>query len=77
MTVFSCYSQFLSPRIVKTANTKPANNEGCLYRDRVKEKKRERERERREEGMSKKLVWYELIMINNVMACCKIFRWNF
>ncbi len=26
MTVFPCYSLFLSPRIVKTANTKPANN---------------------------------------------------
>jgi len=31
MTVFPCYSRFLSPWIVKTANTKPANNEGRLY----------------------------------------------
>ncbi len=31
MTVFPRYSRFLRPRIVKTANTKTANNEGRLY----------------------------------------------
>jgi len=30
-TVFPCYLQFLSPQIVKTANTKPANSVGRLY----------------------------------------------
>ncbi len=31
MAVFPRYSRFLSPRIVKTTNTKPANSEGRLY----------------------------------------------
>jgi len=31
MTGFPCYLRFLSPRIVKTANTKTANSEGRLY----------------------------------------------
>ncbi len=31
MAVFPPYLQFLSPRIVKIKNTKPANNEGRLY----------------------------------------------
>jgi len=31
MMIFPCYSRFLSPRIVKTANTKTANSEGRLY----------------------------------------------
>ncbi len=38
MTGFPRYSRFLSPRIVKTANTKTANSEGRLYIDTYKTK---------------------------------------
>jgi hypothetical protein len=31
MAVYPRYLRFLSPQIVKTANTKPANSEGRLY----------------------------------------------